>query len=154
VGTRPAIAIELATKVKGPSSGPEEEQPPGVAPPPISATVTIPAPGAGTRVGGVTSQYVVLDVPAGADVARMSVHAVPATPADVDLYLQRQLEDGTWSGDLVAGTSGSLTEENLESARLLAGNRYRIEAHLWAGAPLTQVALTATFYNSAGVAGT
>jgi hypothetical protein len=41
----------------------------------------------------------------------------------------------------------------MESARLLAASHYRIEAHLWAGAAGTQVAVQAVFYNSAGVAG-
>jgi hypothetical protein len=152
--TSPAIAVEGATKVSGPPGGTEEPQPVGVAPGPLSATLVVPAPGAGERVGGVTSAYLEFDVPPGADVARMSAHATPLTPADVDLYLQRQLVDGSWSGDLVSGTSGSLSEETLDSARLLAGSRYRIEAHLWAGAPATQIAMTATFYNSAGVPGT
>jgi hypothetical protein len=151
--TTPALAIEGSTKVTGPAEGPTEPQPVGVAPPPISGTVIIPSPGAGERVGGVTSAYLEFTVPAGADAARMSVHATPNLPADVDLYLQRQLVDGSWTGDLASGTTGSLTGESMETARLLAGSHYRIEAHLWAGAPATQVAIQATFYNSAGVAG-
>jgi hypothetical protein len=148
----PALAIERNTKLIGPA---EEPTPPpiGIAPGPISSTLIIPAPGAGERVGGVTSAYLEFAVPDGADVARMTAEATPFTPADVDLYLQRQLADGTWSGDLVSGTSGSLTGETLESARLLAGSRYRVEAHLWAGVPGTMVAMRLTFYNGAGVAG-
>ena len=92
--------------------------------------------------------------PADADVARMSALATPNLPADTDLYLQRQLADGTWSDDLSSGTSGSLTEETLDTTRLPAGSRYRVEAHLWAGAPGTQIAMGLTFYNSTGVAGT
>jgi hypothetical protein len=151
--TSPAIAVERSSRGFEPVE-PPEPQPVGVAPGPISSSVIVPAPGAGERVGGVTSAYLEFEVPLGADVARMSAHAAPLTPADVDLYLQRQLADGTWSGDVVSGTSGSLTEESLDSARLLAGSRYRVEAHLWAGAPATQIAMTATFYNSAGVPGT
>jgi hypothetical protein len=149
----PAVAIEGRTKTTGHV---EEPAPPvvGTAPGPISSTVIVPSPGAGERVGGVTSGYVEFAVPADADVARMSARATPNLPADVDLYLQRQLADGTWSGDLVSGTSGSLTEETLDSARLLPGSRYRVEAHLWAGAPATQIAMQLTFYNSAGVPGT
>src|SRR5216117_3324277 len=67
--------------------------------------------------------------PADADVARMSALATPNLPADTDLYLQRQLADGTWSDDLSTGTSGSLTEETLDTTRLPAGSRYRVEAH-------------------------
>jgi hypothetical protein len=149
----PAIAIEGRTRTSGQV---EEPAPPvvGTAPGPISQTVIVPSPGAGERVVGVTSGAVEFTVPEGADVARMSALATPNLPADVDLYLQRQLADGSWSGDLVSGTSGSLTEETLDSARLLAGSRYRVEAHLWAGAPATQIAMQLTFYNSAGVAGT
>ena len=153
MGARPALAIEGNTKVKGGAGGTEEPQPVGVAPPPVSGSVIVPAPGAGQRVIGVTSGSLEFTVPAGADAARMSVAAVPNLPADIDLYLQRQLEDGSWSGDLASGTTGSLTDEKMETARLVAGSRYRIEAHLWAGAPATQIALNATFYNSAGIAG-
>jgi hypothetical protein len=74
-------------------------------------------------------------------------------PADIDLYLQRQLAGGGWSGDLASGTSGSLTDEVLQSGRLLPGNRYRVEAHNWAGPP-NSVDLQLTFFNSEGVAGT
>jgi hypothetical protein len=149
----PAVAIEGRTRTTGPV---EEPAPPvvGTAPGPISTTVIVPSPGAGERVGGVTSGFVEFDVPVDADVGRMSALATPNLPADVDLYLQRQLADGSWSGDLVSGTSGSLTEETLDSARLLASSRYRVEAHLWAGAPATQIAMQLTFYNSAGVPGT
>jgi hypothetical protein len=149
----PAIAIEGRTR----TAGRVEEPPPpvvGTAPGPISQTVIVPSPGAGERVVGVTSGVVEFTVPEGADVARMSALATPNLPADVDLYFQRQLADGTWSSDLVSGTSGSLTEETLDTARLLPGSRYRVEAHLWAGAPATQIAMQLTFYNSAGVAGT
>jgi hypothetical protein len=66
----------------------------------------------------------------------------------------RTLDDGSCTSDLASGTSGSLTGETIETARLLAGSTYRIEAHLWAGTPGTQVAIQATFYDSAGVAGT
>jgi hypothetical protein len=153
LSARPALAIEGETKVKGPSSGPPEPTVVGVAPPPVSGSVIVPAPGAGQRVVGVTSGTLEFTVPAGADVARASVTATPNLPADVDLYLQRQTSDGSWSGDLGSGTTSSLTGETMETARLLAGSRYRIEAHLWAGAPGTQIALAATFFNSAGVAG-
>jgi hypothetical protein len=149
----PALAVEGDTRVKGPADGPGDPQVVGVAPPPLSSTVLIPSPGAGQRVGGVTSGYVEFAVPSGADVARMSVSATPNLPADIDLYLQRQLADGSWTGDLASGTSGSLSGDTMESARLLAASHYRIEAHLWAGAAGTQVAVQAVFYNSAGVAG-
>jgi hypothetical protein len=81
----------------------------------------------------------------------MHVEATPSTPADVDLYLQRKLPDGTWTADIVAGTSGSLSGEQLDMGRLTPGETYRIEAHLWAGLPATNIAITATFFNSAGI---
>jgi hypothetical protein len=82
----------------------------------------------------------------------MVAQATPLLPADLDLYLQKQLAGGAWSGDLASGTSGSLTDEVLESGRLDAGSRYRIEVHNWAGAPGT-AGLELTFFNSAGVPG-
>jgi hypothetical protein len=152
-GGEPAVGIELDTKVSGPPQGPSSGPTPGIAQPSISQTLLVPAPGAGQRACGVTSGCVEFTVPPGADDASMHVDATPATPADVDLYLQRKEADGTWSGDIVAGTSGSLTGEQLDMGRLTPGETYRIEAHLWAGLPLTSIALKATFFNSAGVAG-
>jgi hypothetical protein len=147
----PAIAIELATKVgKRIVSDPAPTA--GTAQAPISASVLVGAPGAGNRVVGATSSVVVFDVSAGADDASMTAQVTPLLPADTDLYLQRQLADGSWSGDLASGTSSSLSDELLESGRLLAGSRYRLEVHNWAGAPGT-AAVALTFYNSAGVPG-
>jgi hypothetical protein len=148
---RPALAIELSTKV-GRRVVEEPAPAPGTAQPPISTTVTVLAPGAGERVVGVTSSTFEFDVPAGADDAAMVAQVTPLLPADVDLYLQRQLAGGAWSGDLASGTSGSLTDEVLESGRLVAGSRYRIEVHNWAGAPGT-ADLQLTFFNSAGEPG-
>lgn len=149
----PAVAIELATTISGPAQGPSSSPPPGIAQPSITQTLLVPAPGAGQRVCGATSGCVEFTVPLGADDASMHVDAAPSTLADVDLYLQRKLADGTWSDDIVAGTSGSLTSEQLDMGRLTPGTTYRIDAHVWAGAPATSVALKATFFNSAGVAG-
>ena len=152
-GGAPAVAIELDTKISGGAQGPSTGPAPGIAQPPISQTLLVPAPGAGQRACGVTSGCLEFTVPLGVDDASMFVDAVPGTPADVDMYLQKKLADGTWSDDIVAGTSGSLTGEQLAMGRMLAGETYRIEAHLWAGVPLTSIALKATFFNSAGVAG-
>jgi hypothetical protein len=150
-GPAPGLAIELSTKVGRKIV--EETAPPttGTAQSPISTTVTVLAPGAGERVVGVTSSAFEFDVPAGADDAAMVAQATPLLPADLDLYLQRQTGPGVWSGDLASGTSGSLTDEVLESGRLEAG-RYRIEVHNWAGAPGT-ADLRLTFFNSAGQPG-
>jgi hypothetical protein len=115
--------------------------------------VLVPAPGAGQRACGVTSGCVEFMVPLGADDASMRADATPSVPGDVDMYFQRRQADGTWSGDLASGTSGSLTGEQMNMGRLDPGATYRIEAHLWAGAPATSIAIKATFFNSAGVAG-
>ena len=77
---------------------------------------------------------------------------MPSLDADIDLYLQRQNADGTWSADLTSGGSSSLTEESLRFADPEPG-RYRLEVHNWAGAPGTRVDLTLTFLNSAGAPG-
>jgi hypothetical protein len=124
----PALAIELRTKV-GKRIAVEPAPTTGTAQAPISTTVAVAAPGAGQRVVGVTSSVFEFDVPAGADDAAMVAQATPLLPADLDLYLQRQLAGGAWSGDLASATSGSLTDEVLESGRLVAGSRYRIEVH-------------------------
>jgi predicted acyl esterase len=126
--------------------------PAGPAQPAVEGTVTPAAPGAGVRQGGVTSEYLEFDAQDGADNARLSVVATPAAAADVDLYLQRRNADGTWSSDLATGGSASTETETLAFGRLAPG-RYRIEAHNWAGAPGTAVALKLTFYDSSGHAG-
>ena len=92
------------------------------------------------------------EVQDGFDNAALLASAVPSLDADIDLYLQRQNADGTWSADLTSGGSSSLTEESLRYANPAPG-RYRLEVHNWAGAPGTAVDLTLTFLNSAGEAG-
>ena len=146
----PAVAIEGATTLGRKERSADE--PVGTAQAPISGTVLIPAAGAGERVGGVTSAYLEFESLAGADNALLRVQATPSLPADVDLYFQRQLSDGSWSGDIGSGTSSALDGETLDAGPLVAG-RYRVEAHNWAGPPGLQVTLVLTFYNGAGVAG-
>jgi uncharacterized protein len=118
----------------------------------IRASVTPAAPGAGNRVAGLTSAYVEFDVEAGKDNANLIVGAVPAMPADIDLYLQKQQVDGTWSGDLRSGGSGSTDQEQMLVPAPAPG-RYRVEVHNWAGLPLTRVDVSMIFVNSAGVPG-
>lgn len=115
----------------------------------IRSSVTPVAPGAGIRTPGLTSVFFEFDVEEGKDNAELLVGAVPSMPADIDLFLQRRQSDGSWSGDVASGGSGSLTEEQLRFARPAPG-RYRVEAHNWAGAPGTRVDLTLTFVNSDG----
>ena len=146
----PAVAIEGETTLGRRERAPDD--PIGTAQPPIEGSVFVPAPGAGERVGGVTSAYLEFDSLEGADNALLRVEATPGLPADVDLYLQRQLADGSWSGDLASGTSSALDGETLEGGPLLTG-RYRVEAHNWAGPAALQVALRLTFYNGAGEPG-
>jgi hypothetical protein len=146
----PALAIELSTKV-GKKVVDEPAPTSGTAQAPISTTVTVLAPGGGNRVVGATSAAFEFDVPADVDNAAMVAQATPTLPADLDLYLQRQIAPGAWSGDLASGTSGSLTDEVLQSGRLAAG-RYRIELHNWAGAP-GPAELQLTFFNTAGAPG-
>jgi hypothetical protein len=150
-GPAPALAIELNTKV-GRRVVEEPAPTAGTAQAPISTSVLVPAPGAGQRVVPATSSVFEFDVPAGADDAAMVAQLIPLLPADIDLYLQRQLAGGVWSGDLASATSSSLTDEVLQSGRLVAGSRYRIEVHNWAGAPGT-AGLQLTFFNSAGEPG-
>lgn len=131
----------------------EDEQPPaGPAQPGINEQVSTGAPGAGVREPGVTSTMLEFEVAEGFDNARMVVEATPGQSADLDLYLQGQQPDGSWSGDMASGASGSLTGETLSTDRLAPG-RYRIEVHNWAGPPANQVDVAITFFNTAGEPG-
>ena len=118
---------------------------------PVEGSVVVPVGAAGERVEGVTAAGVEFTTEAGQDNAKLDVLAVPQLPADLDLYLQRQAEDGSWGEDLAAGESSSLTEELLASGRLQPGT-YRVLVVNWGGAP-TPVDVTITFYDTAGVAG-
>jgi predicted acyl esterase len=122
----------------------------GPAQPEETASVT-PAAGAPERTP-LTVAYHEFDVQEGFDNAALLLSAVPSLEADIDLYLQRQNADGSWSSDLSSGASGSLTEESLRYASPSPG-RYRVEVHNWAGAPGTRVDLTLTYLNSAGQPG-
>ncbi|WP_089337109.1 CocE/NonD family hydrolase [Blastococcus mobilis] len=118
---------------------------------PEEQTSVTPALGGPARTPA-TVAYHEFEVQDGFDNAALLVSAVPSLDADIDLYLQRQNPDGTWSADLTSGGSSSLTEESLRYATPAPG-RYRIEVHNWAGAPSTRVDLTLTYLNSAGEPG-
>ena len=122
----------------------------GPAQPEEQASVT-PTAGGPARTP-LTVAYHEFEVQDGFDNAALLVSAVPSLDADIDLYLQRQNADGTWSADLTSGGSSSLTEESLRYATPAPG-RYRIEVHNWAGLPSTRVDLTLTYLNSAGEPG-
>ena len=122
----------------------------GPAQPEETASVT-PALGAPQRMPATVALHE-FDVREDFDNAALLVSAVPSLDADIDLYLQRQNADGTWSADLTSGGSSSLTEESLRYADPAPG-RYRIEVHNWAGAPGTRVDLTLSYLNAAGEPG-
>jgi hypothetical protein len=77
----------------------------------------------------------------------------PTLPADIDLYLQRRGDDGTWSEAGSGSNGGALDGETIGTERLDPGH-YRLEVHNWAGPPGNQVAIELTFFNSAGQPGT
>jgi predicted acyl esterase len=122
----------------------------GPAQPEETASVT-PAAGAPERTP-VSVAYHEFDVQERFDNAALLVSAVPSMAADIDLYLQRQNADGSWSSDLTSGGSASLSEESMRLANPAPG-RYRVEVHNWAGLPGTRVDLTLTFLNSVGEPG-
>jgi predicted acyl esterase len=130
--------------------GEDEPAVAGPAQPEETASVT-PAAGGPARTP-LTVAFHEFEVLEGFDNAALLASAVPSLDADIDLYLQRLQDDGTWSADLTSGASGSLTEESLRLSDPAPG-RYRLEVHNWAGAPATRVDLTLTYINSAGVAG-
>src|ERR671920_1848576 len=72
---------------------------------PVEGSVVTKAPGAGQRIAGVTSEYFEFDVDAVHDNAGMQGRVTPTLPADIDLYLQRRNDDGTWS-EFATGTNG------------------------------------------------
>ncbi|MGY1803723.1 CocE/NonD family hydrolase [Blastococcus sp. SYSU D00922] len=145
VVTSPALADDTV-----PFGSEDGEPAVGPAQPGGTASVT-PALGAPERTP-VTVAFHEFDVREGFDNAALLVGAVPASAADVDLYLQRLQPDGSWSGDLTSGGSSSLTEESLRMTDPAPG-RYRLEVHNWAGAPSTRIDLTLTFLNSVGEPG-
>jgi hypothetical protein len=72
-------------------------------------------------------------------------------PADIDLFLERQLDSGDWT-PVAAGESGSLDSETLFTERPRVGH-YRLKVRNWAGTP-NQVDVQIRFVNSAGEVGT
>ncbi|HEV2088345.1 MAG TPA: CocE/NonD family hydrolase, partial [Cryptosporangiaceae bacterium] len=95
----------------------EEDYPIGPAQAPISGSVIVPVSGAGVQVQPVTAASFEFDAEEGFDNAALDVLAKPDLPADLDLYLQRQDEDGSWSKSLAAGESSSTSEETLTYGR-------------------------------------
>ena len=113
---------------------------------PVKATVSPAAPGGGLRSGGTTSEYVQFELLAGQDNARMEGIATPASSADVDLYLQRQADNGSWVAVGSGRNNSSFTEEVIYTDRLAPG-KYRLEVHNFAGAPDTPISVELTFFD-------
>jgi predicted acyl esterase len=124
----------------------------GPAQPPVTGTVITKAPGAGERIPGVTSELFEFDVDAVHDNAALRGRVTPTLPADIDLYLERQNDDGSWT-ELASGTSSALNGETVGIDGLTPGH-YRLDVHNWAGPPGNQIAIEIRFLNSAGQPGT
>ncbi len=153
-GTKLTLPISTKTRVRAddvPLTAPEEI-PAAPAQAPIEGSVTMKAPGVGTRVGGVTSEYFEFDVLEGRDNAKMEATATPAQPADLDLYLERQAADGAWTAAGSGDNSGAVDGEKLSTERLQPG-KYRLDVHNWVGTPGNEVALKLTFFDSKGTPG-
>jgi hypothetical protein len=127
----------------------KEAIPPKPAQAPIEGTVTTKAPGLGVRAGGVTSEYLEFEAKDGHDNAKLEAVATPAQPADLDLYLEKQEADGSWTEVLAGDNTGAMDGEKLTSGRLAPGT-YRVDVHNWAGGPANEVALKLTFFDSKG----
>jgi hypothetical protein len=127
--------------------------PTGPAAAPIDRTVTTASLGAPARIAGLTSQFIAFTVPENSDTAGGDVTATVSLPADIDLFLQRRLVDGSWSGDISVGGSSSLSGEAMSIDRRLTPGTYRIEVHNFAGPPGNAVRVQAVFRDSTGVPG-
>jgi hypothetical protein len=93
------------------------------------------------------------DVLEGRDNAKLEATATPSQPADLDLYLEKQAADGSWTAAGSGDNSGALDGEKLSTGRLTPG-KYRLDIHNWAGAPGNEVAVKLTFFDSKGTPGT
>jgi hypothetical protein len=124
----------------------------GPAQSPVEGSVVTKAPGVVARIPGVTSEFFEFDVDAVHDNASMQGRVTPTLPADIDLYLQRRNDDGSWSEFADGTNGGALDGETIGTSSLTPGH-YRLEVHNWAGPPGNQVAIKLTFLNSAGEPG-
>ena len=147
---RPVAGSEAVTLAVGPPGKKQVEAAPASAPLSGSVTTTGTAP---VRVSGVSSGYVEFEVAEGTDNARADVTASYPQPADIDLYLQRQTDTGTWENTGDSGASSALDGEEMATGSLPPGT-YRIEVHNYTGPPGNEVSVAATFFNSAGEPGT
>ena len=118
---------------------------------PVKQTVTTKASGLGQR-NALTTEYVAFELLSGQDNAKMEGIAKPGMPADVDLYLERQSETGSWVKVADGRNNESLSEELISTQRLEPG-KYRLAVHNWAGPPQNKVDVGLTFFDSSGRAG-
>ncbi len=110
--------------------------------PPIEGTaLTGPPSGGATRAN---DTYFEFDVLPGFSNDLLEVVARPTAPADLDMHLQMQAEDGSWSDDLSSGTSFSVSVESLSYAGPLPG-RYRVAIDNFAGPAGSPIAMEVTF---------
>ena len=133
---------------------PDYEIPDAPAQPPVCGDVLVPATGGEVRLDGLNVTYFEFDAKPQYGNAKLEVVATPSTPADVDLFLQRQEADGTWSEDLGAtgGGSSSLENETMSYNQVLPA-RYRVGVVNWAGQPALEVNICVTFFDAEGNAG-
>ncbi len=120
--------------------------------PPIEGSIITKAPGGGERIPGVTSEHFEFDVEPGYDNAKLRGVVTPTLPSDLDLYLERLGDDGSWT-EVASGTSSALDGETIGAEAPIPGH-YRLEVHNWAGPPGNQSAIKLTFLNSASEPGT
>jgi hypothetical protein len=130
----------------------EAPVPAGPAQAPVEGSVVTKAPGAGERIPGVTSEYFEFDVDAVHDNASIQGRVTPTLPADIDLFLQRRNDDGTWS-EFATGTNGGAPDGETIGTNNLTPGHYRLEVHNRAGPAGNPVAIKLTFLNSAGEPG-
>jgi hypothetical protein len=151
-GTNVTIPVVSAPRLVADDVPIEEAEsiPDAPAQPPVEGTVTTAAPGGGVaRIDGVTSHYFEFDVSAEHDNASMEGVVTPAQPADIDLYLERQLADGSWEAVPGEPNGGELDSEQIAAGRLTPGH-YRLEVHNYVGPPANEVAIKLTFFDSDG----
>lgn len=153
IAVRPLDGINEVALVVGKPGSPVPDQPDaptGPAQKPVSGTVTMPAPGGGERVEGVTSDYLEFKVPGDVDNARAKVEATHSAPGDIDIYLQKLVGD-QWV-DVASGESADVFAESTSTGRMSAG-RYRLEVHNFAAVPGDPVEILIRFFNSKGKVG-
>ena len=156
-GTNVTVPVVSAPSLAPDDVPIQDPAPAGPAQAPVEGTITTVAPTGPVAVDGVSAHYFEFDVSEDNDNAWLEGTATPAQPADLDLYLERQRADGTWT-EITGGTNdGDTTGEELSTAgtgtRLLPGH-YRLEVHDFLGPPANEVAIKLTFFNTDGEPGT